>query len=221
MKNKKKLIMILVVLIAVIGILITATLGLNVDLKYQASQKIELYIEKEFEISDIQSIVNEVMPNTKTIIQKVEVFEDTVSITAKEISEEQKQNIITKVNEKYGINIEQEKIEIINIAREKLRDVVKPYVLPLAVITGIVLVYLSIRYASLGVAKTLINTILVLAITGLMFLSVMAIVRIPICEYTMPAGMALYILTLLVITNAFEKQLQLKKQEIESADKNK
>ncbi len=221
MKNKKKLIMILVVLIAVIGILITATVGLNVDLKYQASQKIELYIEKEFEISDIQSIVNEVMPNTKTIIQKVEVFEDTVSITAKEISEEQKQNIITKVNEKYGINIEQEKIEITNIANEKLRDVVKPYVLPLAVITGIVLVYLSIRYASLGVAKTLINTILVLAITGLMFLSVMAIVRIPICEYTMPAGMALYILTLLVITNAFEKQLQLKKQEIESADKNK
>ena len=179
------------------------------------------YIEKEFEISDIQSIVNEVMPNTKTIIQKVEVFEDTVSITAKEISEEQKQNIITKVNEKYGINIEQEKIEITNIANEKLRDVVKPYVLPLTVITGIVLVYLSIRYASLGVAKTLINTILVLAITGLMFLSVMAIVRIPICEYTMPAGMALYILTLLVITNAFEKQLQLKKQEIESADKNK
>lgn len=221
MKNKKKLIMILVVLIAVIGILITATVGLNVDLKYQASQKIELYIEKEFEISDIQSIVNEVMPNTKTIIQKVEVFEDTVSITAKEISEEQKQNIITKVNEKYGINIEQEKIEITNIANEKLRDVVKPYVLPLAVITGIVLVYLSIRYASLGLAKTLINTILVLAITGLMFLSVMAIVRIPICEYTMPAGMALYILTLLVITNAFEKQLQLKKQEIESADKNK
>lgn len=221
MKNKKKLIMILVVLIAVIGILITATVGLNVDLKYQASQKIELYIEKEFEISDIQSIVNEVMPNTKTIIQKVEVFEDTVSITAKEISEEQKQNIITKVNEKYGINIEQEKIEITNIANEKLRDVVKPYVLPLTVITGIVLVYLSIRYASLGVAKTLINTILVLAITGLMFLSVMAIVRIPICEYTMPAGMALYILTLLVITNAFEKQLQLKKQEIESADKNK
>lgn len=221
MKNKKKLIMILVVLIAVIGILITATVGLNVDLKYQASQKIELYIEEEFEISDIQSIVNEVMPNTKTIIQKVEVFEDTVSITAKEISEEQKQNIITKVNEKYGINIEQEKIEITNIANEKLRDVVKPYVLPLAVITGIVLVYLSIRYASLGVAKTLINTILVLAITGLMFLSVMAIVRIPICEYTMPAGMALYILTLLVITNAFEKQLQLKKQEIESVDKNK
>ena len=44
------------------------------------------------------------MPKTKTIIQKVEVFEDTVSITAKEISEEQKQNIITKVNEKYGIN---------------------------------------------------------------------------------------------------------------------
>lgn len=213
--NKMKLIMILIVLIAMIGIAITATIGLNVDLKYQASQNIELYIEKEFEISDIKSIVNEVMPKTKTIIQKVEVFEDTVSITAKEISEEQKQNIITKVNEKYGINIEQEKIEITNIASEKLIDVIKPYILPLAIITGIILVYVSIRYASLGVVKTLFNTILVLAITGIMFLSIMAIVRIPICEYTMPAGMALYILTLLVITNAFEKKLKLKKEEIE------
>ena len=31
----------------------------------------------------------------------------------------------------------------------------------------------------------------------------------------MPAGMALYILTLLVITNAFEKKLKVKKEEIE------
>lgn len=46
MKNKKKLIMILVVLIAVIGILITATVGLNVDLKYQASQKLNYILKK-------------------------------------------------------------------------------------------------------------------------------------------------------------------------------
>ncbi|MEI3394135.1 MAG: hypothetical protein V8R82_00115 [Clostridia bacterium] len=35
------------------------------------------------------------------MIQKVEVFEDSVSITAKDITDEQKQSIIDKVNEKY------------------------------------------------------------------------------------------------------------------------
>ena len=99
--NKTKLIFTLMILIIIIGIAITATIGLNFDLKYQSAQKIELYIKKDFEISDMQKIVNEVMPKTQTIIQKVEVYEDTVSITAKEIADEQKQEIITKINEKY------------------------------------------------------------------------------------------------------------------------
>ena len=38
--NKMKLIMILIVLIAIIGTAIIATVGFNVDLKYQASQNI-------------------------------------------------------------------------------------------------------------------------------------------------------------------------------------
>ena len=95
--NKTKLIFTLMILIIIIGIAITATIGLNFDLKYQSAQKIELYIKKDFEISDMQKIVNEVMPKTQTIIQKVEVYEDTVSITAKEITDEQKQEIITKI----------------------------------------------------------------------------------------------------------------------------
>ena len=125
--NKTKLIFTLMILIIIIGIAITATIGLNFDLKYQSAQKIELYIKKDFEISDMQKIVNEVMPKTQTIIQKVEVYEDTVSITAKEITDEQKQEIITKINEKYELDLSADNIEITSVQNLQGRDIVKKY----------------------------------------------------------------------------------------------
>ena len=126
--KKTKIIAIIIAIIIIAGIAVTATIGLNYDLRYQSAQKIELYIEKDFNNSDIKNIVNEVMPNIPVIIQKVEVFEDTVSITAKEITDEQKQNIISKVNEKYGTNLSADSTEIESISNTRGRDLVKPYI---------------------------------------------------------------------------------------------
>lgn len=207
-KNKSKFILILVALIIIIGIAITATMGLNVSLKYQSSQKIEIYLAKEFEISDVRKIVNEIMPGADAIIQKVEVFEDTVAITAKEISDENKQNIITKINEKFATEIKAENIEISNIPAEKEIDIAKTYAIPIGIVTVAILIYMAIRYAKLGAIKVVLKTILVLIVTELMLLSVMAITRIPVCEFTMPAAMALYVLTLLVVTSTFENKLE-------------
>ena len=100
-KNKKTIIIALLILIVIAGVILTLTVGLNFDLRYQDTKKIELYIGKTFEYNDIKNIVNEVMPGQDNIIQKVEVFEDSVSIIAKDITDEQKTNIINKVNEKY------------------------------------------------------------------------------------------------------------------------
>lgn len=213
MNNKTKLIFTLMILIIIIGIAITATIGLNFDLKYQSAQKIELYIEKDFEISDMQKIVNEVMPKTQTIIQKVEVYEDTVSITAKEITDEQKQEIIKKINEKYELDLSADNIEITSVQNLQGRDIVKKYIMPIIIATIIILIYMVIRYNKLGKMATILKTIAVLALVELMFLSILAITRIPVCEFTMPAAVTLYVLTLLIITTTFEKQLKIKKLE--------
>ena len=205
--NKTKLIFTLMILIIIIGIAITATIGLNFDLKYQSAQKIE------FEISDMQKIVNEVMPKTQTIIQKVEVYEDTVSITAKEITDEQKQEIITKINEKYELDLSADNIEITSVQNLQGRDIVKKYIMPIIIATIIILIYMVIRYNKLGKMATILKTIAVLALVELMFLSVLAITRIPVCEFTMPTAVTLYVLTLIIITTTFEKQLEIKKIE--------
>ena len=211
--KKTKIIAIIIAIIIIAGIAVTATIGLNYDLRYQSAQKIELYIEKDFNYSDIKNIVNEVMPNTPVIIQKVEVFEDTVSITAKEITDEQKQNIISKVNERYGTNLSADSTEIDSISNTRGRDLIKPYIFGFVMSILIILIYIAVRYMNLGVLKTLGQTILALVLTQAVLLSVIAITRIPVGRLTMPIVVAVYLLTLIGLTTKFEKDLATNKQE--------
>ena len=92
--NKIKALIILVIAIIIAGIAVTLTLGFKFDLKYQDSKKIEIYLNKEFSVKDIKQITDEVIPNQPVLIQKVEVFEDKVSIISNDITEEQKDNIV-------------------------------------------------------------------------------------------------------------------------------
>ena len=211
--KKTKIIAIIIAIIIIAGIAVTATIGLNYDLRYQSAQKIELYIEKDFNNSDIKNIVNEVMPNTPVIIQKVEVFEDTVSITAKEITDEQKQNIKSKVNERYATNLSADSTEIDSISNTRGRDLIKPYIFGFVMSILIILIYIAVRYMNLGVLKTLGQTILALVLTQAVLLSVIAITRIPVGRLTMPIVVAVYLLTLIGLTTKFEKDLATNKQE--------
>ena len=216
MKNiskKAKIIAILIAIIVIAGIIVIAKAGLNFELAYQETQKIQLYIQKDFEISDIKQIINEVMPNTQTVVQKVEVYKDTVSIIAKEITDEQKSNLINKVNEKYGTEIQAEDIDITNIPHTRGRDIVKPYIIPFVIATAIILVYMAIRYRKLGMIKTLVKTAIILVLAQATLLSIMAITRIPIGKITIPLVLIVYVASLFGTTTKFEKQLLEKNKE--------
>ena len=213
MTKKSKIIIAVIALIIIIGIIITVTVGLNFDLRYQESKKIELYLESDFNISDIKQITDEVMPGEKVIIQKVEVYEDTVSITAKDITDEQKQSLIDKVNEKYGTELSADSIEVESIPNTRGRDIIKPYILPFTIATLIILVYMAVRYRKLGVIKTLVKTVVISVVAQATLLSVMAITRIPIGIVTIPLVITVYLLTLIGLTSYFEKQLIDKNKE--------
>ena len=213
MTKKSKIIIAVIALIIIIGIIITVTVGLNFDLRYQESKKIELYLESDFNISDIKQITDEVMPGEKVIIQKVEVYEDTVSITAKDITDEQKQSLIDKVNEKYGTELSADSIEVESIPNTRGRDIIKPYILPFTIATLIILVYMAVRYRKLGAIKTLLKTVVISVVAQATLLSIMAITRIPIGIVTIPLVITVYLLTLIGLTSYFEKQLINKNKE--------
>ena len=213
MTKKSKIVIGIIALVIIVGIIVTLTVGLNFDLRYQDSKRIELYLETDFNISDIKQITNEVMPREQVIIQKVEVYEDTVSITAKDITDEQKQSIIDKANEKYGTELSADSVEVESEPNTRGRDIIKPYITPFAIATLIILVYMAIRYRKLGVVKTLLKTIIILVVAQVTLLSVMAITRIPIGFITIPLVITVYLLTLVGLTSYFEKQVANRKEE--------
>lgn len=211
--KSKQLKIILIILVILAGIVMIAVKGFNFDLKYQDTQRVELYLQTEFNIADIKQITNDVFGNQKVMIQKVEVFEDSVSITTTSISDEQKNNLITKINEKYGTELTAEDIQVENIAHTRGRDLIKPYILPFAIAVIATLVYLGIRYYKLNTAKVLAKSIGILLLTQILLFSVIAITRIPIGRLTIPMVLLVYLVTLFVMTNRFEKNL--KNKEIE------
>lgn len=213
MTKKSKILIAIIAIIIIVGAIITATIGLNFDLRYKESKKIELYLQKDFNISDIKQITDEVMQGTEVVIQKVEVFEDTVSIRAQDITDEQKQGIIDKVNEKYGTEISKDDIETETIPNTRGRDIIKPYILPFSIATLIILVYIAVRYRKLKVLKTVLKTIFILILSQVVLLSIMAITRIPIGIVTIPLIIIVYLLTLIGITTYFEKELSKMKQK--------
>ncbi len=218
--KSKQLKIILIALVIIAGIVMIAVKGFNFDLKYQDTQRVELYLKTEFNISDMRQITDEVFGNQKVMIQKVEVFEDSVSITTTSISDEQKNNLITKINEKYGTELTAEDTTVEDIGHTRGRDIIKPYIVPFAIAVIVVLIYLGIRYHKLSIAKVIAKSIGIMALAQVLLFSVIAITRIPIGRLTIPMVILVYLLTLFGITNMFEKNLSKKNLE-ENKDKSK
>ena len=213
-ENKIRNIIILTsIIVIIVGIIITAIFGFNFELLYQDTKKVELYLNKEFKISDIKQITNEVLNNKNVIIQKVEVFEDSVSIIAKDISDEEKNNLVTKINEKYGTDLKSDNIKILSIPHTRGRDIVKPYLLPYLIATLIIIVYMAIRYIKINSLKAILKLIVSLILAQGVLFSLISITRLPISRITMPISIVVYILTLLFVTNNLEKELELNKED--------
>lgn len=216
MKNinqKTKIVAFFIAVVILIGIIVTLTAGFHFDLRYQKANSIQLYLGKDFKISDIKQITDEILPNEEVIIQKVEVYEDTVSILAKEITDEQKTNLINKVNEKYETELVADSIDITTIPHTRLRDIIRPYIIPFMIATFITLIYMAVRYYKIGIIKTLLSAVLIVVMAQVVLFSIMAIIRVPIGRLTIPIVLTIYLLSWTVITTNFEKKLTEKKQQ--------
>lgn len=99
---KKKLFMIAMI-ITIIGIIIVAIKGFNVNLEYRAHQTINIPIGSEYNIEDIKTITNDIFGNEKVQLEKAGLYNDEVMINVQNVSEEQIENLRKKINEKYNI----------------------------------------------------------------------------------------------------------------------
>ena len=208
----KKIVLILLICIIFAGTVIVCFKGFNVGLPYKSNINISVYVGKKIEDKDMQEITKEVFKGKQAIVQKVELFEDMISITTEEMSEEElnekKTELINKLNEKYEKEIKDEEIEIVHNPKVKLSSLIKRYILPFGISTIAIVIYQMIRFKKLGATKTLLTTIIVLMLIGLTYTSLIAITRIPINKLIIPIGMAIYVITIIVLNMKYEKKLE-------------
>ena len=206
MKNKNIIIYVIICLIIIAGIAVWESKGFRTEMQFTPRKEIELTNYTGIEISEMESIASEVLGNTRFIVQPVETFGNAVVIVAKDITEEQRNNIVTKFNEKYGTELKSENIEIVSIPFTRIKDVIKRFIAPGIISLVLVLGYFVIRYKKIGWKKVTLKTLITPVVAELLLFSIISIIRVPFSRLTVSLGVGTYISIIMLLSVMFENQ---------------
>ena len=205
--NKVKIATIVIIAIIVIGIVMLYTKGLNFDVAYAQSTKIAITLD-DMNLEDIKNKAEEIFGKNDINVQTVGDFNEEIIITVTNMQDEELTNF---KNELTNLNNGEEKtITTTNVGVVQPLDLIKPYISPVVIATVIMSVYMAIRYRKNGVLKQLLTPILSVTILEFLFLSIIAIVRIPIGIYIMPTATLIYIITMIYV---IQKNSKVKEDE--------
>lgn len=205
MKKKNVIILAIAMIIVIAGVIVASTIGFNKQLRYQDSQKIDIYVASEVDVDKIKSIANEVL-GKQNMVQTIEIYQDMVTIRAKSISDEQKDSIVNKIKENYEFEQTAEKTEIKDIPATRIRDMFKKYVLPFVLSFIIILVYMVVRYRQKGILNVFAQTIAIPVLCEILLISLIAITRISVGVYTPTLVLVVYLASITYTVIKVEKQ---------------
>lgn len=206
LKSGNKIIYIIVAVLILIGGIVCFTKGFNIELTFMPRQEIVVSNNTELDVNKIEELAKSVLNGQKVKAQEVERFGNSVQIIATEISDEAKQEIINKVNEEYGTSISSEEVKTITIPGTRIRDILKPYIIPGLMTLAVVLIYFGFMYKKQGLVKVLLKGALVPIVTEITFYALVAITRVPFGRVTNAIAVALYIASVGALTLYFEKE---------------
>lgn len=206
----KKIFYAILICVIIAGAIVIATMGLKTDITYSKNLRLDIYLGKEYTREDIETIAKEVFGNERMLVQQVEYYGDMFSITISQDVEDidtKIEQLTNKLNEKLGLDLKKENITKEYQPHIRLSSVLKPYLLPLAISMVVILAYVMIRFRKIGIWKTLALYVLTVLASELLYLSILAICRIPINRLVTPIGLAIYVVVITVITARQEKKL--------------
>lgn len=204
-RNIKIIVIAIEALVILAGIVIINIMGFNKELRFSQSERIDVYIENEADKAKVKSIVNEVLGDQNNMVQTVEIYQDMVTIRAKEITEDQKNDIVSKLKENYEFKQTAEETTIKTVPATRIVDMYKKYIVPFVVSGALVLIYMAIRYYKKGIWKVLARTICMPVLAELFLLAVIAIVRIPLGRFTPVLVIGMYIASVMGVVVENEK----------------
>lgn len=202
MSKKSKILCVILVIIFIISIIVTGLVGLNVSLEYAGGTTITFEIGKQFDSQEIKDIAKEIWGKEQIIVEKVEVYNESALIKVQNASDEQLENLVSKIDEKYELELTKEDLVLLYNSNRKLRDIINPYIIPLLITTGLIVVYYSIRFK--GIREILELLLKLVAAEGIIY-SIYALTRLPINFLTVPVGIIVYVAIIIWVTIKNEK----------------
>lgn len=205
LSGTKKILLLGLILIIVAGIVVVALKGVNVSLLFEQHESVNLIIGKEVNIKDINDMCKEVFKDKKVIVRKVELFDDAVNINVESMTDEEKQSVIEKVNEKYGTEFSAETISVKSNPKVRIRDIVRPYIVPLVISIIAIVAYMVIRFRKMSSLKLLGKIAAIIILTEATVISIVTIVRIPVTPTLINVMFALAVLELVLYIDYTER----------------
>ena len=205
LKNTKSIICIVIAIIIIAGVIIGALKGFNIELFYQSKESVVISNNTGLDVSKIEEISKSVLGDKRVVVQEVERFGNSVQITSTSISDEEKQNIITKINEEYSLDISADEVTKTEVPATRIRDILNPYILPGSISIIVILLYFIIVYHKIGIYKVVFKTILIPVITEVTYYSIIAITRLPFGRIVNAIALGLYIVSISMLTICFKK----------------
>lgn len=214
----KKIVQVLLICLIIAGIVVISTVGFNVGLKYSEHIEISINVGSQFNVADIKAITKEVFGNTNVLVQQVELYKDMVQITVKEATEEQISSLNDKINEKYEIENQLTDIKIVHISNVRLRSIIKPYILPISIVSIITIVFAMIVFRKLGALKVAYEVAISIVAPQVILASLYAVTRIPINRLTSIIAIIIFIISLVLSMVKLNKVKEEKLKEAKSKE---
>ncbi len=208
MKDNKIKGLIIILALIVIGIVVIIVNKFEFNVNYSKNVRLEINMEKYFEVSDIIEITNEVYPNQDVIVKQAGLVGKTIAITLRDFTDEQNENLINKINEKFETSLTTDDIGIYYNSNVRGRDIIKPYITATLVFGIIILAFFAIKYKKLGITRTILSPIFVIIGTQVLYFFMVSIFRVSISESTVATAITIMLFCLMFLIHCFEKEIK-------------
>ncbi len=208
MKESKKILLLGLILLIIAGIVVVALKGFKVYLMLEKHDSMNIVVGKEIDIKEIKNICKEVFGKKTVIVRSVDLFNDSFNISAESITDDERNNLIDKINNKYATDFQAENFERIKVSNVRIRDLVRPYIKPVIATVVVIIAYLIIRFRKMNVWKLLGELAGIIVLTELGVASLIAIARIPVSPVIVNLLTVIAVVELVLYINKKEKEYE-------------
>ena len=205
---KKNIIKIGIILALVaVGIAIMVFMHFQFSLYYSKNVRVEIYLEKTFSEAEIMSLVKEILPEQKVIIETSGAFKDTISLTTTQITDEQLEQIVSKLNETYGteLTVSADTLTLYN-SNVRGRDIFAPYLVISTIAVIIIVAIITLFYRkNVGAVKTVLTSVLITFFGQFFFFVILSLTGVEINRVIPGAAVAIFIFSMVYLMSQYEK----------------